>query len=285
MRPPFHFDTNPPRGCLHSPLMSLFIAPLLVTIIAAYVLQDARFETQEQSRGMPPLALTVVVVPHTSPSSGEAPPTAAVSPTPPPSGEVPLPTLAPTALPLVPDRPPVAPAGAAPVQPAANPAAPGSQDAVCDTGTIVGVAALSIRAAPTRQSARIGEVAAGQVVQVLCGEPIAADERIWLRVRYGALVGYMSDRYVRVNGRPSGSTSQTVAGDTCGRARVVDVAALAIRAEPTRQSAQLGSAPAGATVEVLCDQPVVADERVWLRVRFGPVEGYMSDRYLIRESE
>ncbi len=95
----------------------------------------------------------------------------------------------------------------------------------------------------------------------------------------------MSDRYVRVNDRPSGSASQTVAGDTCGRARVVDVAALAIRAEPTRQSVQLGSAPAGATVEVLCDRPVAADERVWLRVRFGQVEGYMSDRYLIRESE
>jgi|GEM_PF-6558352 len=268
--------SNPdsPRGCLHSPLMSLFVAPLLVTIISAFFLQDARFGPDASSREVPSLSLTVVVVPPTPPSSGQ-----------PPLPTVALATTAQASSPLVLADVPTSPAVAASPQPPAPPVVPVHADAVCDTATVVGVAALSIRAAPTRQSEQIGEVGAGKVVEVLCGEPVATDERIWLRVRYGALVGYMSDRYLRLSSRPGASDSRSTASDGCGRARVVGVEALAIRAAPTRQSTQVGAAPAGATVEVLCDRPVAADERVWLRVRYGAIEGYMSDRYLARESQ
>jgi hypothetical protein len=68
--------------------------------------------------------------------------------------------------------------------------------------------------------------------------------------------------------------------EVCGTAIVHTVAALAVRAEPTRASEQLTAISQGRTVEVLCDAPIEADDRVWRKVRVQAVEGYMSLRYL-----
>jgi S1-C subfamily serine protease len=69
--------------------------------------------------------------------------------------------------------------------------------AVCSTATVTGVESLAIRAQPTRSSAMLGEVAGGGMVDVLCGDPIEADGRMWLAVRHGAIEGYMSARYLQ----------------------------------------------------------------------------------------
>jgi uncharacterized protein YgiM (DUF1202 family) len=260
------------QGCLYSPLVSLFIAPLVVALVTAYLLQDGRFSPPEQRAGIEQPVLTIVVVAATAPPlPTTAPPDplfepAALTPT---SAEA-LPTLEATAA--------LASSTVAPPIPTRALAGLGSAGEVCEAATVAGVTALSIRAAPTRQSERLGEVPAGGAVQVLCDEPIAADERVWLRVRVGQIVGYMSDRYLSLANRPTAS-------DVCGRARVVNVAALAIRAEPTRASAQLGEVAQGELVALLCAEPIAADERVWLRVRAGQVEGYMSDRFLSQETE
>jgi len=66
----------------------------------------------------------------------------------------------------------------------------------------------------------------------------------------------------------------------CGQATVVEVAALAIRAEPNRSSALLGEVPRGGVVDVLCQEPIDADGRVWVKARSGGIEGFMSTNYL-----
>ncbi|NTU81069.1 MAG: SH3 domain-containing protein [Chloroflexales bacterium] len=251
------------RGCLHSPLVALFVAPVIVALITAYLLQDGPF-APEESPVVQPIVITVAV-----PSIEEqrAPKDGVGAPAPEPTAQA----------------QPAQPAPTATTQQLAITAAPaargsGSAGDICDTATVVGVVALSIREAPTRQSARLGEVSAGSPVSILCGAPIAADDRVWLRVRAGQVEGYMSDRYLSLAGHPT-------AGDVCGSATVVDVAALSIRAEPSRQSAQVGAISAGSPVSILCGAPIAADERVWLRVRAGQVEGYMSDRYLRLDNE
>ncbi len=70
---------------------------------------------------------------------------------------------------------------------------------VCNTATVVGVDALAIRDQPSLSSHRIGSASRGQSVDVLCDEPVQADERIWLRVRIGSIIGWMSSRFLQTN--------------------------------------------------------------------------------------
>lgn len=243
-----------PGGCLHSPFMSLFIAPLVVMVVGAYLLRDARFAPAQEASVLPQPVVTVIVASGSTEPRPTSPPTASSA-----ASRSPTKAAVPVAT--------AAPAGNA-----------GAGEQVCDTATVVGVVALTIRAEPTRQSGSLGEVPAGAAVQVLCGAPIAADDRTWVRVRVGSVAGYMSDRYLSLR-------NQQQAGDTCGQARVAGVEALSIRAAPSRQSEQLGAVAVGELVDVLCGAPISADDRVWLKVRVGRVEGYMSDRYLSLESE
>lgn len=69
-------------------------------------------------------------------------------------------------------------------------------------------------------------------------------------------------------------------GSICGSAVVIEVEALALRAEPTRSSQQLAAIGRENLVELLCTDPVQADGREWYKVRSGNVEGWMSARYL-----
>ncbi|HEY0607389.1 MAG TPA: SH3 domain-containing protein [Herpetosiphonaceae bacterium] len=69
-------------------------------------------------------------------------------------------------------------------------------------------------------------------------------------------------------------------GSICGSAVVIEVEALALRAEPTRSSQQLAAIVRGNLVDLLCIDPVQADGREWYKVRSGNVEGWMSARYL-----
>jgi uncharacterized protein YraI len=108
-------------------------------------------------------------------------------------------------------------------------------------------------------------------------DPVAADERVWLWVRYGDLEGWMSSRYLSIQGDVP---DDRYAGEVCGQARVIEVTALSIRAQPTRNSTRVGEVGNGNQVDVLCVSPVAADDRVWFRVRSGAVEGWMSSRYL-----
>lgn len=195
----------------------------------------------------------------------EPPASSAATPTPvaaPATESAPTPLL-PTAVPPTALPPPTA-SGAA-----------GSTN--CGRATVVGVAALSIRTAPTRESTRLGEVARGGSVDLLCVDAVNADDRRWLRVRVGGIEGWMSDRYLTAGG--------TTTVDGCGRATVVGVAALSIRAAPTRESTRLGEVAQGNQVVLQCEPEVVADERIWWKVQVGGIEGWMSNRYLQREEE
>jgi serine/threonine protein kinase/uncharacterized protein YraI len=152
---------------------------------------------------------------------------------------------------------------------------PSSSSQVCGQATVVEVTALSIRADHTRSSERLGEVGQGNTVDVLCVEPVDDDDRTWVRVRHGTIEGWMSTRYLSES-MPSG------ADDVCGQATVVDVTALSIRANHTRNSERLGEVGQGNTVDVLCVEPVDDDDRTWVKVRYGTIEGWMSTRYLKR---
>jgi uncharacterized protein YraI len=212
------------------------------------VLRDQRPERRAERRATP-----------------DAPPTVVVSPTPlPPAAAAASPTS------LLPTAPP-----ATPLLPTATSGVTGS--ASCGRATVVGVTALSIRAAPTRQSTRLGEVSRGGSVELLCVDAVNADDRRWLRVRAGGIEGWMSDRYL------AAGNATDAAG--CGRATVVNVAALSIRAAPTRESTRLGEVAQGNQVVLLCEPEVAADDRIWWKVQVGALEGWMSNRYLQREEE
>jgi uncharacterized protein YraI len=66
----------------------------------------------------------------------------------------------------------------------------------------------------------------------------------------------------------------------CGRAVVVEVEALSLRAEPDLQAERLAAVPRGVAVDLRCLDAVAADERNWLAVQHNGIAGWMSDRYL-----
>lgn len=89
------------------------------------------------------------------------------------------------------------------------------------------------------------------------------------------------DRQLAVVGTVQGGQQATGESNAvCRQATVVGVDALAIRAEPSRSSAQLGEVPRGGVVDVLCQAPIDADGRTWIKARSGAMEGYMSTNYL-----
>ncbi len=68
----------------------------------------------------------------------------------------------------------------------------------CGVGTVVNVAALSIREETNRESRMLGEVPGGQQVAVLCVPQIFDDGRSWAFVRYGATEGWMSTNFLDI---------------------------------------------------------------------------------------
>ncbi len=70
------------------------------------------------------------------------------------------------------------------------------------------------------------------------------------------------------------------AAEQCGRAVVVDVEALSLRAEPSLQAERLAAVPRGVAVDLRCLDAVAAEARNWLAVQHNGIAGWMSDRYL-----
>lgn len=68
----------------------------------------------------------------------------------------------------------------------------------CGIGTVVNIAALSIREETNRGSRYLGEVPAGQQVAVLCVPQIFDDGRSWAFVRYQGIEGWMSTNYLQI---------------------------------------------------------------------------------------
>jgi uncharacterized protein YraI len=68
----------------------------------------------------------------------------------------------------------------------------------CNTGTVVEVAALSIREETNRGSRYLGEVPGGNQVAVLCVPQIFDDGRAWAFVHYQGIEGWMSTRYLNI---------------------------------------------------------------------------------------
>jgi hypothetical protein len=68
----------------------------------------------------------------------------------------------------------------------------------CNTGTVVEVAALSIREETNRGSRYLAEVPGGNQVAVLCVPQIFDDGRDWVFVHYQGIEGWMSKRYLNI---------------------------------------------------------------------------------------
>ncbi len=149
----------------------------------------------------------------------------------------------------------------------------GSSGEVCDQATVVGsISELAINPEPFISSSPVGAAPAGSRVTVLC-DTTTSDERLWVRVRYAGVEGWMSTRYLAFDGQfPT---------DVCSIGTVVgDISFLAINVETRRTSVQRGQVPVGGQVEVLCVPSINDDERTWVMVRYGGTEGWMSTRYL-----
>ncbi len=119
-----------------------------------------------------------------------------------------------------------------------------------------------------------GELLQGEVVIDQSGDSAAAGQPL-------AVVGTLQrdEQPAADNSGQAGASGQDP-NAVCSQATVVEVEALAIRAEPNRSSALLGEVPRGGVVDVLCQEPVDADGRVWVKARSGGIEGYMSTNYL-----
>lgn len=70
----------------------------------------------------------------------------------------------------------------------------------CGEAVVKGTTALSIRAAPTRQSQRLGVVPEGHTVMLVCSPEVTADGLRWYRVSSGTVDGWMSARYLTILG-------------------------------------------------------------------------------------
>jgi serine/threonine-protein kinase len=144
---------------------------------------------------------------------------------------------------------------------------------VCDQATVVGsISQLAINPEPFITSSPIGAAPIGSRVTVLC-DTTTSDERLWVRVRYAGVEGWMSTRYLAFDGQ--------FPADVCNTGTVVgDISFLAINVETRRTSVQRGQVPVGGQVQVLCVPSINDDERTWVMVRYGGTEGWMSTRFL-----
>jgi hypothetical protein len=81
---------------------------------------------------------------------------------------------------------------------------------------------------------------------------------------------------------PPTAPPPAAAGNVCDQATVIgSISQLAIQESPVIDNTYIeGTAPRGATVDVLCVEPETSDERVWVWIRYGGTEGWMSTRYL-----
>jgi|GEM_PF-195950 len=149
----------------------------------------------------------------------------------------------------------------------------GSSGEVCDQATVVGsISELALNPDPFISSSPVGAAPAGSRVTVLC-DTTTSDERLWVRVRYAGVEGWMSTRYLAFDG--------PFPADVCNIGTVTgDISFLAINVETRRTSVQRGQVPVGGQVEVLCVPSINDDERTWVMVRYGGTEGWMSTRFL-----
>ena len=113
-----------------------------------------------------------------------------------------------------------------------------------------------------------GELLQGEVVIDQSGDSAAAGRPL-------AVVGTLQrdEQPAADNSGQAGASGQDP-NAVYSQATVVEVEALAIRAEPNRSSALLGEVPRGGVVDVLCQEPVDADGRVLVKARSGGIEGY-----------
>ncbi len=155
---------------------------------------------------------------------------------------------------------------------------------VCDTAAVIEVSALAVRSNPDTSATLLDEVAKNKRVDVLCSDQVQSEDgRMWACVRTlkgsNSVEGWMSTRYLEFG------VPEAPAREACDWATVVQVEALNMRREPSRQSPTQGEPiPQGGRVEVLCDAMVEADGRTWAPVRVGTVEGWMSTTFLILDS-
>jgi uncharacterized protein YraI len=150
---------------------------------------------------------------------------------------------------------------------------------VCLIATVVEVTALSIQASPSINAESLGAINQGNTVNVLCVEPVEAEDRLWVKVREGTIEGWMSSRYL-ASETDQPQTSPVPNVEVCATAKVIEVTALSIQASPSINAESLGAINQGNTVNVLCVEPVEAEDRLWVKVREGTIEGWMSSRYL-----
>lgn len=75
---------------------------------------------------------------------------------------------------------------------------PSAAAQVCGTAAVREVQALALRAAPARKSPQLATVAQGTHVGLICAPLVRADDLDWYKVKYGAIEGWMSARYLDI---------------------------------------------------------------------------------------
>ncbi|NTU81068.1 MAG: peptidoglycan DD-metalloendopeptidase family protein [Chloroflexales bacterium] len=166
-------------------LVIFSVALLVLSVAIAYSL------VRRTDKTAPPISASAV--PRASSPLPSAPAAHAAVPTQQPATAVATPAISTPA-----------PGVAEPTAPVMAATAPATQanPATCGLGVVVDVPALNIRAAPTQQAAVLAAVAQFDAVDLLCVDPVQAEGRVWLRVRYAGVEGWMSDRFLDVQERP-----------------------------------------------------------------------------------
>jgi N-acetylmuramoyl-L-alanine amidase len=128
-------------------------------------------------------------------------------------------------------------------------------------GTVVDATNLNVRSGPSTSNDRVGTLPTGTTVTV------HEIEDGWARISTDSLEGYVSMRYLDVDGE-RGSSSPTIKG------LVIDAANLNVRTGPSTSYDRIGTLPRGTEVDVL------EMESGWAKVSSGSIEGYVSLLYL-----
>ncbi|PTL37466.1 SH3 domain-containing protein [Alkalicoccus saliphilus] len=128
-------------------------------------------------------------------------------------------------------------------------------------GTVVDATNLNVRSGPSTSYDRVGTLPTGTTVTV------HEIEDGWARISTASLEGYVSMRYLDVDGE-GGSTPSTIKG------LVIDAANLNVRTGPSTSYDRVGTLPRGTEVDVL------EMESGWAKVSSGSIEGYVSLLYL-----
>ncbi len=136
------------------------------------------------------------------------------------------------------------------------------------TGTVT-VNALNVRQGPGTNFERIGGLSKGKIIQVY------ADEGEWIKIAYGSSFGYVAQKYTTYqDAQPQTPVTQPETPPQKTGTVTTSSGSLNIRTGAGTGYEQIGSAPKGATVNIL------GESNGWYQIEYNGITGWVCGDYI-----